>query len=168
MPVADHSFVRSAVVALALMLGGCVTVTRTPNLETEAARAWVNEAAEQRIQIDAPGDVPMTGKLGAITAQTVQLWGDDGGAIAIPVKTGTTLRERRRGRGALLGGLAGTGIGLVIGALVYQSSSPNPDSAGGQEHPPPVVIPLGVLAGAVIGAILGFVVGAENSLEVRP
>jgi hypothetical protein len=167
-PVADDSFVRSAVVALALVIGGCVTVTRTQNLETEAARAWVSEAGDQRIQVDAPGDVPVTGRIAAITAQTVTLRGADGGAIAIPVKAGTTLRERKRVRGGLLGSLAGTAIGLVTGALVYETlSSPNPDSAGGREHPPAVVIPLGLLAGAAIGMIIGVAVGTERSLEVR-
>ena len=159
---------RSAVVALAFVTGGCVTVTRAQNLETDAARAWVSEAADQRITVDAPGDVPMTGRIAAISGQTVTLRGDDGGAFAIPVKAGTTLRERNRVRGALLGGIVGTAIGLVIGALVYETlSSPNPDSAGGREHPPAVVIPLGLLAGAAIGMIIGVAVGTERSLEVR-
>ena len=169
MPVADDACVRSPIVALTLMIGGCVTVTRTPTLESDAARAWLREAADQRIEIDAPrGGVPVTGRIAGITARAVELRGDDGGAIAIPVEVGTTLQRRKRGEGALLGALAGTGIGLVTGALLYQSlSTPNPDSAGGREHPP-FMIPLGLLAGAVVGAIIGAAVGTESRLEVGP
>jgi len=153
---------------LTVVIGGCATVTRTPTLETDAARAWLGEAGDKRIEVAAPGDVPVTGRIAAITARTVQLRGDDGGAIAIPVKAGTTLQRRQRGQGALLGVLAGAAIGLVTGAVLDETlATPNPDSAGGREHPP-LIIPLGALAGAVVGAIIGAAVGTENRLEVDP
>jgi len=164
---ADDSSVRSVLISLTLVVGGCATVTHTQTLDTEAGRAWLNEAADHRITVDSPGDVTVTGRIAAATAGTVHLRGEDGGTIQISVRNGATLRERKRGTGAILGALAGIGCGVVTGALLTEAlSTPNPDSAGGREHPP-LLIPLGALAGALVGAIIGAVVGSERRLEVH-
>ncbi len=166
MRAGDDSFVRAAVISLAFVVGACATVTRTQTLETEAARTWLRETADQRVSIDAPGDVAATGHIVAATARAVHLQGADGSTIEIPVRDGTTLHEQKRGRAVVLGTLAGICIGLTTGLILYDRlGSPNPDSAGGVEHPP-LVVPLGLLAGALVGAVVGAVVGSENRLLV--
>ena len=101
------SFVRAALVSLSLVVGACATVTRTQTLETEAARAWLRETADQRVSIDSPGDAAATGRIVEASARTVHLQGADLRTIEIPVRDGTTLREPKRGQAALLGASRG-------------------------------------------------------------
>jgi hypothetical protein len=158
--------VRSVVVPLALVLGSCATVTRTETLESAAARDWLSETANQTVDVGAPGDVAARGRVIAATAGAVHLEGGDGRTLTIPVRDGTTLRQQKRVAATLLGAATGIIVGLGTGfALSDALGSPNPDSAGGKEHPV-FLVPVGMLAGIVVGAITGAVVGMERRLEI--
>jgi len=142
-------------------------VTRTSRLESEAGGDWIRESMGAEIVVESTAGVKTTGTLVGAKAEVVYLQATGLDPVAIPVAPGANLRERRRGSGAWQGALVGAGLGVAIGLLLSQSGSPNPDSAGGVEHPPAaVVIPLSTLAGAVLGALLGFAVGAERRLEL--
>jgi hypothetical protein len=62
-------------------------------------------------------------------------------------------RRGRAGKGALIGGLAGLGIGLLTGAIAAPE--------GATDTPKGAVALAGAGAGALAGAFLGLLVGAE-------
>jgi hypothetical protein len=144
-------------------------VTRTSRLESEAGGNWITESMGAEIVVESTGGVKASGRLLGAKAEVVHLQQADLSPITIPVAPGANLRETRRGKGSGQGALAGAGLGLVVGAILTASlGSPNPDSAGGVEHPPgAVVIPVSMLACSAIGALLGLAVGAERRLELR-
>ena len=157
---------RPVVIPLALMLGSCATVTRTETLESAASRNWLSETANQTVDVSSPGEMAARGRIVAATAGAVHLQGVDGRTLTIPVRDGTTLREQKRVGATLLGAAAGIIVGLGTGFVLSDSlGNPNPDSAGGKEHPV-FLVPLGILAGALVGAITGAVVGMERRLEI--
>ena len=157
---------RPVVILLALMLGSCATVTRTETLESAAARDWLSETANQTVDVGAPGDMAARGRVIAATAGAVHLQDADGRTLTIPVRDGTTLRQQKRVAATLLGAAAGIVVGLGTGSVLSDAlGSPNPDSAGGKEHPV-FLVPVGILAGALVGAITGAVVGFERRLEI--
>ena len=157
---------RPVVIPLALMLGSCATVTRTETLESAAARDWLSETANQTVDVGAPGDIAARGHVVAAAAGAVHLRDADGRMLTIPVRDGTTLREQKRVAATLLGAAAGIVVGLGTGFVLSDAlGSPNPDSAGGKEHPV-FLVPVGILAGALVGAITGAVVGFERRLEI--
>jgi hypothetical protein len=138
-------------------------------LESEAGGDWITESMGAEIVVESTGGVRTTGRLVGAKAEVVHLQGTGLAPVALPVAPGANLRETRRGTGAWQGALVGAGIGVAMGLLLTQSlGSPNPDSAGGVEHPPgAVVTPLSTLAGTVLGALFGFAAGAERRLELR-
>jgi hypothetical protein len=144
-------------------------VTRTSKLESEAGGNWITESMGAEIAVESTGGVKTTGRLLGADAEVVHLQETGLAPVAIPVAPGANLRETRRGTGAWQGALVGAALGVAMGLLLTQSlGSPNPDSAGGVEHPPAVVvIPLSTLAGTGLGALLGFAAGAERRLELR-
>jgi len=118
-----------------------------------------------KIVVESAPGVTTSGRLVDAAAGVVRFQGDDPNPIAIPVRPGARLREPRRGWGALLGTLAGMVTGGVLGIiLTEQLGTPNPDSAGGVEHPP-VVLPVSLLAGIVLGSVTGYFLGLERRLE---
>jgi hypothetical protein len=153
---------------LALVLASCASVTRTSRLESEAGGSWINDSTGAEIVVESTGGVK-TGRLLGAKAEVVHLQERNLAPIAIPVAPGANLHETRRGRGAGQGALIGAGLGVVAGLVLTESlGRPNPDSAGGVEHPPGVVvIPLSMLACAALGALFGFAKGAERKLELR-
>jgi hypothetical protein len=158
---------RLLLTAISVATASCVSVTRTSGLDTEPGRAWIKQSAGTKIVVESAGGAETSGRLVDTTANVVRLQGTDLAPVAIPLAPGANLRERRRGTGALLGALAGTGVGLVLGVVLTDNlGTPNPDSAGGVEHPP-LLLPLGALAGIVVGAVVGFAVGADRRLELR-
>lgn len=154
--------------AIVLVAASCASVTPATSLQSEPGRSWIDETTGKPIVVASTGGVATSGRLLGSDGEVVQLQGTDGTRIAIPVAPGTNLREVQRGQGALVGGLAGAGIGSLVGAILAASlGSPNPDSAGGVEHPPAiVVIPLSALVGGVVGALLGLAAGAERRLVI--
>lgn len=158
-----------AAVAILLALASCASVTRTSRLESEAGGNWITESIGAEIVVESTGGVKTTGRLLGAKAEVVHLQVTGLAPVAIPVAPGANLRETRRGTGAWHGALIGAGLGVAMGVLLTQSlGSPNPDSAGGVEHPPgAVVIPVSTLAAAALGALLGFAAGAERRLELR-
>ena len=157
-----------AVIATVLALASCASVTRTSKLESEAGGNWIIESMGEEIVVESTSGVKTTGRLIGAKAEVVHLQETGLAPVAIPVAPGANLRERRRGTGAWQGALVGAGVGVVMGLLFTQSGSPNPDSAGGVEHPPVLlVVPVSMLAGAALGALLGFAAGAERKLELR-
>ena len=142
-------------------------MTRTNSLQSGPGRDWIKQSAGAKIVVESTGGMETSGLLVDATADAVHLQGTDLAPIAIPIAPGANLRDRRRGTGALLGALAGLGIGVVLGAVLTDTlGTPNPDSAGGVEHPP-LVLPLSALAGVVIGTVAGYAAGAERRLELR-
>jgi len=158
-----------AVTATLLVLASCASVTRASRLESEAGGNWITESMGAEIVVESTGGVKTTGHLVGADAEVVHLQEKSLAPVAIPVAPGANLRETRRGRGAAQGALIGAGLGIVVGVLLTEAlGSPNPDSAGGVEHPPGlVVIPLSMLACTALGALLGVAVGAERRLELR-
>jgi hypothetical protein len=158
---------RLLLTAISVAAASCVSVTRTSGLDAEPGRAWIKQSAGTKIVVESAGGAETSGRLVDTTANVVRLQGTDLAPVAIPLAPGANLRERRRGTGALLGALAGTAVGVVLGVVLTDNlGTPNPDSAGGVEHPP-LLVPLGALAGIVVGAVVGFAVGAERRLELR-
>jgi hypothetical protein len=158
----------AAGVSLALVLSGCVTVTRTRTLQSEAARAWMSQTADHRVRVDSPGDAAAYGRIVGTTPQSLQLQGKDGRTIELPVRDGTKLRESKRGLAGVLGAFAGLGVGVAAGLVMNDGlATSNPDSAGGKEHPP-WALPLGILAGSLLGSMVGAFIGNERRLEVQP
>ena len=167
--VKDSRTPGRAVTAILLTLASCASVTRTSRLESEAGGNWITESMGAEIVVESTGGVKTTGRLLGAKADVVHLQETGLAPVAIPVAPGANLRETRRGTGAWQGALIGAGLGVAVGLILTQSlGSPNPDSAGGVEHPPVVVvIPLSTLAGTVLGALVGFAAGAERRLELR-
>ena len=151
-------------ISMAIVVGGCATVTRASSLETEPARAWLAETGEQRVSVDSPGDARATGRIVEATPRGVLLQDEDGRPIQLAVRNGTTLREPKRGRGAALGAFAGLALGVIAGLILDKATvAANPD---GDEHLP-MAVPIGMLGGALIGAVVGAIVGSERRLEVN-
>lgn len=155
--------------AIVLVLASCASVTRTSRLESEAGGNWITESMGTEVVVESTGGVKTTGRLLGAKAEVVHLQETGLAPVGIPVAPGANLRETRRGRGAGQGALIGAGLGVALGLVLTESlGSPNPDSAGGVEHPPGVVvIPLSMLAGAALGALFGLAAGAERRLELR-
>jgi hypothetical protein len=168
-PPSAHGWLRMRLLlaTLSVAVASCVSVTRTSGLDTEPGRAWSRQSAGTKIVVESADGAETSGRLVDTRANVVRLQGSDLAPVAIPLDAGANLRERRRGTGALLGALAGTAVGVVLGVVLTDNlGTPNPDSAGGVEHPP-LLLPLGALAGIVVGAVVGFAVGAERRLELR-
>jgi hypothetical protein len=144
-------------------------VTRASRLESEAGGNWITEGMGAEIVVESTGGAKTTGRLLGAKEEVVHLQETGQAPVAIPVAPGANLRETRRGTGAWQGALIGAGLGIALGLVLTESlGSPNPDSAGGVEHPPgAVVIPLSMLAGTALGALLGVAAGAERRLELR-
>lgn len=93
----------------------------------------------------------------AIEAGHLRLAGDDARTIRVPKASVTRLEVRRRSRvrGALLGAVAGTGVGLVLGAMASSRCEDRvgPNNMCGLDFLAPVVIgfPVGTIAGVAIG-----------------
>jgi hypothetical protein len=152
-----------------LLPASCASVTSASRLESEAGGNWITESVGAEIVVEPTGGVRTTGRLLGAKAEVVHLQEKGLAPVAIPVAPGANLRETRRGTGAWQGALAGAGLGVALGLVLAQSlGSPNPDSAGGVERPPAVVvIPVSALAGSALGALFGVAAGAERRLELR-
>jgi hypothetical protein len=157
------------VIAIFLVLASCASVTRTSSLDSESAGNWITQSMGAEIVVESTAGVKTPGRLLRAMDGVVHLQGTDQAPVAIPVAPGSNLRETRRGTGAWQGALIGAGVGVLLGLVLTTSlGSPNPDSAGGVEHPPGVVvIPVSMLASSALGALLGFAAGAERRLELR-
>src|SRR6266480_3844832 len=133
-------------IAIFLLLASCASVTRTSKLESESGGNWITESIGADIVVESTGGAKTSGRLLGAKAEVVHLQGMDPDPVAISVAPGANLRETRRGTGAWQGALVGAGVGVLPGLVLTTSGSPNPDSAGGVEHPPGVVvIPLSTL-----------------------
>jgi hypothetical protein len=167
-----RGYPRRGVIAILMVvwapLGSCA-VTRTNSLQSQPGQDWIRQNAGSIVVVESPGGAKISGRLVGATAEVVHLQGADLTPVAIAAATGANLSHQRRGAGAVTGAFVGAGVGVVLGAVLTASlGSPNPDSAGGVEHPPAaVMIPLGALVGSVVGVITGFAVGAERRLELR-